>query len=171
MTSSEIVSDSFRSELQYPAYWYAPYPVAEVSNSLPVDNGVYGNLPIDNGLYGNLPFDTALYSMAAYGGAFGLPPGLSREEVVNDGNFAVILDELVAELKKVMVKDMQKKMVENIGFKVYENWWKNEEDKEKVTHIYLSLRLAFTLSISLSICLCLSRPQWCYFILVSSYSL
>lgn len=150
MTSSEIVPDSFRSELQYPAYWYAPYPVAEVSNSLPVDNSVYGNLPVDNSLYGNLPFDNALYSMAAYSSAFGLPPGLSSEEVVDDGNFAIILDELVAELKKVMVKDMQKKMVENIGFKVYENWWKNEENKDKVTHICLSMCL--TLSIYLSLC-------------------
>lgn len=155
-----VASDCFRPELQYPPYWYAPYPVAaEVSNGLPVDNGLYGNRPIDNGLYGNLPFDNALYSMAAYSAAFGLPPGgLSREDVVDDRNFSMILEELVAQLKKVMVKDMQKKMVENIGFKVYENWWKKEEDKEKVIHLSLSLSLFLPQSISLFLGLSLTLP-------------
>ena len=46
--------------------------------------------------------------------------------------FSAVLSDFVKELKSIMQRDLCKKMVETSAFKYFENWWDQEEEKNKV---------------------------------------
>ena len=64
----------------------------------------------------------------------GYPPGLAvtAEDQNREKHFMSVLEQVISELKTIVMKDLRKKMVENSAFKSYENWWDQEGDKHKV---------------------------------------
>lgn len=44
-----------------------------------------------------------------------------------------VLQVITDELKLIIKKDITRRMIEGVAFKVYEDWWKCEEMKTKVS--------------------------------------
>lgn len=48
-------------------------------------------------------------------------------------SFRGLLDGFLDELKEILRRDLNRKMIENTAFKVFENWWDEEAQLEKVS--------------------------------------
>lgn len=44
-----------------------------------------------------------------------------------------VLDALMDELRSIIRKDIARRMIEGVAFKAFEDWWKSQEEKLKVS--------------------------------------
>ena len=68
-----------------------------------------------------------------FGGSYG--PDYEPETDYVTHMFSAVLSDFVKELKSIMQRDLCKKMVETSAFKYFENWWDQEEVKNKVRYM------------------------------------
>ena len=52
--------------------------------------------------------------------------------------FLNALNQLVSQLREIVSKDLAKKMVQNSAYSMYDNWWSEEQNRNKVCKTHCS---------------------------------